>query len=74
MGCRITGADEDTSVWCGEKDRKKKKEKPERGAYLLPVMAKLHDELTTVDCVHTYRRGELENLVVTAFTARISPL
>lgn len=55
------------------KNRKKKKERTESGAYLLPVMVTLHDELTAVDCVHTYRRGELENLVVTAFTALISP-
>lgn len=53
------------------REKQEKKEKPESGAYLLPVMVKLHDELTTVDCVHTYRRGELENLVVTAFTALI---
>lgn len=42
--------------------------------YILPVMAKSHDESKTIDFVHTYLGGELENLVVTALTAPISPL
>lgn len=40
---------------------------------ILPAMVKSHDESTTIDFVHTYLGGELENLVVTARTAPIPP-